>query len=122
MPVFMITTQSSDRAAPPDPPGGRAGRLSTVLQKTGALPITCMTMAGPRSTPMDPTNVRFRLRSIVVGSWLTIGTVAVFLAYFLATWERPHRPFLVVLALAAGASSAGMRWVPLERVVRSRWR
>ena len=79
-------------------------------------------MAGPGSTPMDPTSVRFRLRSIVIGSWLTIGTVAVFVAYFAATWGRPHRPLLLVIALAACAFSVVMRWVPLERVVRSRIR
>jgi diguanylate cyclase (GGDEF)-like protein len=79
-------------------------------------------MAGPRSTPMDPTNVRFRLRSIVVGSWLTIGTVAVFAAYFVASWDRPHRPALLALALGAGAFSVGLQWMPLDRVVRSRLR
>src|SRR4051812_8905761 len=79
-------------------------------------------MAGARSSPMDPTNVRFRLRSIVVGSWLTIGTVAVFLAYFLASRHGPHRPALVALALVAGGFSLAMRRLPLDRVVRSRLR
>jgi diguanylate cyclase (GGDEF)-like protein len=79
-------------------------------------------MEGLASTPMDPTGVRFRMRSFVAGTWLSVGTAAVFIVYFLATLHDGHRGVLLAIALGALAASAGLRFLPMERVIRSRWR
>jgi diguanylate cyclase (GGDEF)-like protein len=78
-------------------------------------------MASAVSTPVDPTGLRLRLRSVVVGTWLTIAAAAVFVVYFVATWQAAHRPALVAMSLGAAVVSLALRVLPLERLIRSRW-
>ncbi|MBI5103674.1 MAG: diguanylate cyclase [Solirubrobacterales bacterium] len=74
------------------------------------------------SAPLDATNVRFRMRSIQAGAWLTVGTVTVFSLYAVLTWAEPHRAAMLATTLATGTLSLFLPVLPMERVIRSRWR
>src|SRR4051794_39867852 len=63
-----------------------------------------------------------RMRSVGVGALMTVfGAVIVVLDCALR-WDRAQRPLLVAIATAAAVFSLLMTRLPVERIIRSRWR
>jgi diguanylate cyclase (GGDEF)-like protein len=66
--------------------------------------------------------IQLRLASVGVGIGLTVIVCLGGAVYALATWDQPNRS-LILAAIAAGLLSVPlMRLLPIERIVRSRWR
>ena len=66
--------------------------------------------------------IKVRLESVRVGQWLTLVVCVGSLAYTVATWDQPHRLLLSVMLGVALVSGALISALPLERIVRGRYR
>jgi diguanylate cyclase (GGDEF)-like protein len=71
---------------------------------------------------MDAFEDDLRIRSVRVGVLLTGFTAAVVAIYCAFTWDRPHRPLLVGLVGGAVVLGIALTFLPVEKVIRSRWR
>jgi hypothetical protein len=71
---------------------------------------------------MDAFEDDLRIRSVGVGVFLTAFTAAVVAIYCAFTWDQPHRPLLVGLVGGAVLLGAALTLLPVEKVIRSRWR
>ena len=72
--------------------------------------------------PVDPLYLRFRMDSIRAGISLTLALGVLGGTYYVETWERPHRTILLTIAAASMAGVVAMSRLPIERVLRGRWR
>ena len=63
-----------------------------------------------------------RVGSVKVAVLLTVMVSAIVAAYAALTWDRPHRIALLLLVGAASALAAAILLLPLDRIVRGRWR
>jgi diguanylate cyclase (GGDEF)-like protein len=80
-------------------------------------------MGNHRQSPtIDAFEDDLRLRSVGVAVLLTMAGALVVIVDCLFTWERPQRPLLVVVAALAVVFSVLIARLPVERIVRSRWR
>jgi len=70
----------------------------------------------------DLSYLRFRMRSVRTGVWLTWAICAMSGIYFALTWDRPHRPLMAGIGVASALLASGLLLAPVERVVRGRWR
>src|SRR4051812_27479728 len=71
---------------------------------------------------VDPFDVRFRVRSIRAGVWLTLAICAAGLGYAAATFQSgAHRPLIGAAFLVAAVAGAAIGRLPAERIVRSRF-
>ncbi len=70
----------------------------------------------------DAGEVAFRVASVYVGMAFTVLGALGSEAYAFATWDDPHRELLTIVAAAAFCSVPVLALLPLERVIRSRWR
>src|SRR4051794_9651989 len=77
---------------------------------------------GGDSTPMDPTNVRFRLRSVQAGAWLSVFCCASASLYYALTWGRADRLLVLSVTLATMFASLGLTRLPLDEMLRGRRR
>lgn len=68
----------------------------------------------------DTLDVRFRLRAVHVGVGLSVICGLIVAAYAAATWDRPHRGGLLVVAGAAVLLGAGAERLPWASIARSR--
>jgi hypothetical protein len=75
-----------------------------------------------RSAELSEHEVELRLAAIPVGIALTVMVVAGNILYSLLTWNQAHRSLIVAIGAAALVATAGLRWLPLEQIVRGRWR
>jgi diguanylate cyclase (GGDEF)-like protein len=71
---------------------------------------------------LDVSDVRFRVRTIAAGVWITFATLVPCAAYLLATLDRPHRGLIAILVAVGLAGALGVYLLPGERIVRSRRR
>jgi diguanylate cyclase (GGDEF)-like protein len=80
-------------------------------------------MAEDRNSPtIDAFEDDLRLRSVTVGVLLTGVAALVVAAYCGFTWDQPHRPLLIAIVAAAVLVGVAVSLLPLENVIRSRWR
>jgi diguanylate cyclase (GGDEF)-like protein len=67
-------------------------------------------------------HVRYRLSTVrialVLGLVVALGTEV----YLGATWDRPHRPLITAIVAAGIATVILISLLPVERIMRSRWR
>ena len=81
----------------------------------------------PMNLPMaihhaaDESVLEFRERSFRDGTWVSYVVIVIIGAYALATWERPHRDVILVLAGLATGATALVALLPWARIIRSRW-
>jgi diguanylate cyclase (GGDEF)-like protein len=79
-------------------------------------------MAAAADPPLTDVDVDLRVRSVRIGVWLSVA-IAILGEIFLAlSWDRPHRSVLAVVFLGVILSTLPLARLPLERLVRSRWR
>ena len=69
----------------------------------------------------DESVLEFRERSFRDGMWVSYVVIAIVSAYAVATWERPHRDVILVLAGLATGITALVALLPWARINRSRW-
>jgi diguanylate cyclase (GGDEF)-like protein len=75
-----------------------------------------------RSAELSEHELELRLAAIPVGIVLTVMVVVGTTVYSLLTWDQSHRSLIVAIGAAALVATAGFRWLPLEQIVRGRWR
>jgi diguanylate cyclase (GGDEF)-like protein len=80
-----------------------------------------MTLAMARNHAADESVLEFRERSFRDGEWVSYVVIAIVSAYALATWERPHRDVILVLAGLGVVATAVVSLLPWARIIRSRW-
>ena len=69
----------------------------------------------------DPLGAGFREGSVRAGVWPSVLVCVYTIAYFLDSWDDPHRPLLIGICLFALAGSIAIARLPVEVIVRSRW-
>ncbi len=74
------------------------------------------------SESIDALALRARVRTLKIGVWPTLFICCVLVAYCVWTWDQPHRTALIVLVVFTCASTLGVARVPIESLVRGRWR
>jgi diguanylate cyclase (GGDEF)-like protein len=80
-------------------------------------------MTPRRESPtVDAFEEDLRIRSVAVGAFLTGFTALVVALYCAFTWDRPHRPLLIALVGSALLLGIALALLPIDKVVRSRWR
>jgi diguanylate cyclase (GGDEF)-like protein len=75
-----------------------------------------------QSPTIDAFEDDLRIRSVAVGVLLMGFTAMVVAVYCAFTWDRPHRPLLVAMVGGAVVLGAALALLPVEKVIRSRWR
>lgn len=76
----------------------------------------------PGTHAFEERELAFRLASTRVAIALTGLAASGSAIYALATWDRPNRATLLIVAAIALASIPVVLALPLERIVRGRWR
>jgi diguanylate cyclase (GGDEF)-like protein len=66
--------------------------------------------------------LRLRAQTVPIGIGVTYATVAALAAWVAATWSEPHRRLLVVVMAAVVVTTTVVAVMPVERLLRSRWR
>jgi diguanylate cyclase (GGDEF)-like protein len=66
--------------------------------------------------------LRFRLRMVPVGMWVTCALVLGSLPWIALTWGRPGRAAMLGLIVLGGLSGLLIAVLPTERIVAGRWR
>jgi diguanylate cyclase (GGDEF)-like protein len=66
--------------------------------------------------------LQLRLKTVPIGIGVTYATVAALTAWVAATWHAPHRELIAALLVGALVGGTAVVFMPVERVVRSRWR
>jgi diguanylate cyclase (GGDEF)-like protein len=66
--------------------------------------------------------IQTRLASVKVGVWLSIVVCIGGALYAIGTWDRPHRILILAVTALGLLSVPVVRAMPLERIVRSRYR
>jgi diguanylate cyclase (GGDEF)-like protein len=66
--------------------------------------------------------LRLRLQTIPIGVGVTYATVAALGAWTAATWGEPHRGLIVAVIAACVVVTTAVSLMPLEPLLRSRWR
>ncbi|HEU4978402.1 MAG TPA: diguanylate cyclase [Solirubrobacteraceae bacterium] len=66
----------------------------------------------------DPADVRFRLRNVSAGVFLSVFCCLFYIAYYLLTWSGPHRSALVTMLGVSILGSFGLRAIPMEGLMR----
>jgi len=70
----------------------------------------------------DPHGVEIRRRTIRTGVWPTLFVCLFAGMYAASSWDQPNRPLLVGIIVVTVVSSIAVRLVPLDWVLRGRWR
>jgi diguanylate cyclase (GGDEF)-like protein/putative nucleotidyltransferase with HDIG domain len=78
--------------------------------------------SGEPSESIDALALRARVRTLKIGVWPTLFVCGVLLVYCVWTWDEPHRTPLIVLLVFTCLSTVALARVPIERLVRGRWR
>src|SRR4051812_14120758 len=71
---------------------------------------------------VDPSDIRFRVRTITTGVVLGLAQFAATIGYCALTPDGHHRRLIVALAGIGMAATLGLLLLPREEIVRSRWR
>jgi diguanylate cyclase (GGDEF)-like protein len=66
--------------------------------------------------------LQLRLKTVPIGVGVTYATVVAVAAWVAATWHSPHRGLIVVLLALTLVAGTAVAFMPVERVLRSRWR
>jgi diguanylate cyclase (GGDEF)-like protein len=66
----------------------------------------------------DVSEAQLRSAMVKAGVWLTYGICTVSLLYYGATWEQPHRSFIVLMLGLALVGGAAVQLLPVDRIVR----
>jgi diguanylate cyclase (GGDEF)-like protein len=74
------------------------------------------------SEPADALALRARVQTLKIGTWPSIFTCLFSGAYYLWTWNGPHRSALLAICLVAAGASVLLARVPIEPLLRGRWR
>jgi diguanylate cyclase (GGDEF)-like protein len=74
------------------------------------------------SPTVDSFEYDLRLHSVTVGAILTVTSALVIAAYCGFTWNQPHRPLMLAFIGPAVVIAGVVPFLPMERVIRSRWR
>ncbi len=70
----------------------------------------------------DVSDVRFRLRTLKIGLSVSHGMCLAIAVYVWLTWERPQRALIVAMLALSVCWSLSLWRLPMESIVRSRWR
>src|SRR4051812_20314305 len=69
---------------------------------------------------VDPSDIRFRVRTITTGIVLNLAQFAATIGYCLLTPDGPHRYVMLVIAGLAMAATLSLILLPREEIVRGR--
>jgi diguanylate cyclase (GGDEF)-like protein len=76
----------------------------------------------PRAAGLSEQEIQVRLQTVSVGLWLTVIVSLGIGLYALLTWDQPNRSLILAITVIGLASAPLIRLLPLERIVRGRWR